>query len=81
VGLLIFIALIALTLLKAEQAYHQCRHHLRKNWIMATVLSFFIILVVLIINDLIETDKIGSFFFLLLALLVNFDLDKAKTTV
>ncbi|MEM9850007.1 MAG: O-antigen ligase family protein, partial [Bacteroidota bacterium] len=47
VGLLIFIALIALTLLKAEQAYHQCRHHLRKNWIMATVLSFFIILVVL----------------------------------
>ncbi|MEM9886017.1 MAG: O-antigen ligase family protein [Bacteroidota bacterium] len=74
IGLFIFIGLICVALLKAEQAYHRSRNALRKSWIMATTLSFFSILVVLIINDLIETDKIGSFFFLTLAVLVNLDL-------
>jgi len=79
-GLLFFVLLCFSALLKAEQAYHRCANSLRKNWIMATALSFFVILTTLIINDLIETDKIGSFFFILLALLVNFDLDREKET-
>ncbi|MEM8523220.1 MAG: O-antigen ligase family protein, partial [Bacteroidota bacterium] len=79
-GLFFFVLLCFVVLLKAEHAYHRCVNALRKSWIMATVLSFTIILVTLIINDLIETDKIGSFFFLLLALLVNFDLDREKET-
>lgn len=75
-GLLIFLLLCAVTLLLAERAYHQCVHPLRRSFIMTTTLSFAIILIVLIINDLIETDKIGTLFFLQLALLVNFDLQK-----
>ncbi|MEN0050359.1 MAG: O-antigen ligase family protein [Bacteroidota bacterium] len=81
VGLFFFVMLCFAALLKAEQAYHRCVNALRKSWIMATALSFFIILTTLIINDLIETDKIGSFFFILLALLVNFDLDRKKEMV
>jgi len=77
-GLFFFVLLCFAAILKAEQSCHQCVHPLRKSWIMATVLSLSIILITLIINDLIETDKIGSFFFLLLALLVNFDLDREK---
>ncbi|MEL6720627.1 MAG: O-antigen ligase family protein, partial [Bacteroidota bacterium] len=79
-GLLFFVLLCFTALLKAEQAYHRCVNALRKSWIMTTVLSFSIIMITLIINDLIETDKIGSFFFILLALLVNFDLDREKVT-
>ncbi|MEM1328650.1 MAG: O-antigen ligase family protein [Bacteroidota bacterium] len=77
-GLLIFLLLCVGTLLIAERAYHLCRHPLRKSFIAATTLSFFTILVVLIINDLIETDKVGTFFFLWLALLVRFDLEKGE---
>lgn len=79
-GLIIFLLLCATTLLLAERAYHQCIHPLRRSFIMATTLSFAIVLIVLIINDLIETDKIGTLFFLQLALLVNFDLRKRLET-
>jgi O-antigen ligase len=77
-GLFLFLLLCIVTLLLAERAYHHCRNPLRKTLISATTLSFLTILVVLIINDLIETDKVGTFFFLQLALLVRFDLDREK---
>jgi hypothetical protein len=38
------------------------------------LLSTVVIDAFLIINDLIETDKVGSFFFLAMAILVNQDL-------
>jgi hypothetical protein len=41
---------------------------------MAALLSFIVILSILILNDMVETDKIGSFFFFVLALLVGLDL-------
>ena len=45
-----------------------------KHMAMMALLSLIIILSLLIINDLIETDKIGPFFFMNLALLINLDL-------
>ncbi|MEO1715385.1 MAG: hypothetical protein AAFU60_18810, partial [Bacteroidota bacterium] len=48
--------------------------------VMMTLLSLISILVILIVNDMIETDKVGSFFFIYLAILVNFDLGLATWT-
>jgi hypothetical protein len=41
---------------------------------MMAMLCIIIISVMQLINDLIETDKVGPFFFMSLAILVNLDL-------
>jgi hypothetical protein len=73
-GLLIFVFLCCYTLLFGEKLYHDIRNPERKAMAMAALLSFIVILSILILNDMVETDKIGSFFFFVLALLVGLDL-------
>ncbi len=73
VGFLIFMALVFYTLILGERVYHNSTGF-ERSFAMASTLSFFIILLLLLINDLIETDKIGSFFFMQMAVLVNLDL-------
>ncbi|HMQ46302.1 MAG TPA: O-antigen ligase family protein [Saprospiraceae bacterium] len=73
-GLLLFVLLLAYALLHGEQLYHQTPQASDKRMVMAVLLSLIVIAALLLINDLIETDKIGSFFFLALALLVNLDI-------
>ncbi len=71
-GLLLFIVLVIFALLYGESAYHRQTDPSRKAVLMASMISLIIILSFLIINDLVENDKIGSFFWINLALLVNF---------
>jgi O-antigen ligase len=73
-GLLIFLALIFWVLLRGESTYHSSADPRDRQIVMMFLLSFIIILALLIINDLIETDKIGPFFFIAMAVLVNGDL-------
>ena len=74
-GLLIFLALLVAFYLRAEKLYHALAAYPERQSIVLTVLlSTTIITAFLLINDLIETDKIGSFFFINLALLINQDL-------
>ncbi len=71
-GLLIFLVLVCSALLLGEQGYHALPQGQARQAVMTALLSLVIILALLIINDLVETDKIGPFFFINLALLVNF---------
>lgn len=73
-GLLFFLLPAFAALLYGERVYHRLRDKRSKQAVMMITLSVFVILVLCVINDLIETDKIGSFFFMHLAMLVNFDL-------
>lgn len=73
-GVLLFILLLAYALLHGERLYHQTSNASDRRMVMAVLLSIIVIAVLLLINDLIETDKIGSFFFMALALLVNLDI-------
>ena len=73
-GLLFFVLLAFTTLIYGERLYHRLSAKKEKQSVMMLLLSFIVILILCIINDLIETDKVGSFFFLILAMLVNFDL-------
>ena len=74
IGLIWFILLCATVLWIGENAYHRTKSAKDKSYIVAALLSFVIIISVLIINDLIETDKVGPFFFITMALLVNWDI-------
>jgi O-antigen ligase len=78
-GGIIFLGLCFFGLLKGEDIYHQSNDLNHKRMAMTVLLSFVIILMLIIINDLIESDKIGPFFFMNLAVLVN--LDKANDTM
>ena len=82
-GMLIFIALSFYALIRGERIYHEAPNPTRKSIIMAVLLSFIVINAFLLINDMIETDKMGSFFFIGLAVLINADIanqrDKENT--
>ena len=45
---------------------------------MAIFMCMIVISLLLLINDMIETDKVGSFFFICLAILVNIDIQQKK---
>ncbi len=79
VGLIIFIGLIILIILYGERLYHVLTDEKEKNYIMAATISTVVICALLIINDLIEVDKVGPFFFLNASLIVLFDM-KGRTS-
>lgn len=71
-GFLLFLVLMAVTLLTAERLYHQtARHPALRNVVLAATLSLVVIIFHLLLNELIEVDKIGSMFFVGLALLIR----------
>ncbi len=76
-GLILFLIFIFYVLIKAEQVYHKTRGSY-KGILLATLLSFVIILILNLINDIIETDKIGSFFFLYCAIITNLDISTSE---
>ena len=78
-GMLIFILMSFWVLIKGEQIYHESKEKsLRRDIIAGVLLSTVVIDAFLLMNDLIETDKVGSFFFFNMAVLVNMDLLNRK---
>ncbi|MCB0707477.1 MAG: O-antigen ligase family protein [Saprospiraceae bacterium] len=77
-GLLFFGILCFVVLAYGELIYHQTKDVVQKKWIMACTLSFFIILALCLINDLVETDKVGPFFFMNMAFLLNQDIKNRR---
>ncbi|MGI4761564.1 MAG: O-antigen ligase family protein [Janthinobacterium lividum] len=80
---LLFCILVGTALLTAERLYHATRQQpdLRRL-VLAVSLSFVIIVFHLFLNELIENDKVGSIFFVALAMLIRSStwLEEAQTT-
>jgi len=70
-GVLIFVVLIFVVLLQAEQLYYRLPSLEHRNILLAALLALVVIFAFLLMNDMVETDKVGSFFFLLLALVAS----------
>ncbi len=73
-GLFFFLLFCVLTMLRGQRIYHQTRDIGRRRMLIAALLAFILIAMLMLMNDFVETDKIGSFFFLCAAILVNIDL-------
>ncbi|MBK7935687.1 MAG: O-antigen ligase family protein [Lewinellaceae bacterium] len=73
-GLLFFLIFSAVVMLKGEQIYHRTRDAGRRRVLMSALLCFILIDLLMLMNDLVETDKVGSFFFMSAAILINIDL-------
>ena len=75
IGFLIFVVFLFAIFIRGERLYHRLsKHPFRQQVVMTCLLSTVIISAFLLINDLIETDKIGSFFFINLAVIIRQDL-------
>jgi O-antigen ligase len=67
-GLFIFLALLFVTLILGEKAFHSSVHQEDRQIIMTALVSLIIIMSLNLINDMMETDKVGSFFFIAIAI-------------
>jgi O-antigen ligase len=75
-GLLFFLLFNFGVLLLAEKTYHDTKDKKTRHVILMMALSFTVINALLLINDMIETDKVGTFYFFCAAILVNIDLKR-----
>lgn len=77
-GLFIWMVLLLYVLYLGQRLYNQFKEPEYKNLVMAVTLSIITIIVNISLSDLIEADKIGTSFFLFLAILVNLDIYRRK---
>lgn len=79
-GLLIWLVLIISVLMLGQKLYYRCSGE-TKLLALTLTLSFITILVNISLSDLIEADKIGTMFFLIISLLVTIDINSRKKIV
>jgi len=70
IGLILFSILLFGMLLKAEQLYHQLQNNFYRSIAITTGIILVMIATVNFLSDLIETDKIGSLFWLSLGIIL-----------
>ena len=72
-GMLIFLALTFAVFIYGEYIYFKMKSRENKRAIMILLLVMFSIIINLLLSDMPESDKVGPFFFMGIALLVLFD--------
>ena len=81
VGGIIFLILSMALLVFGERLYHRTIDPMDKALVMATTIGLVIIFALNLINDILETDKVGAFFLTYAAILVIIDLNNRKELV
>ena len=74
VGLFLFMTLVAYILILPQTLFHRTRNPVLRSAIIGAGLCLFIIIFHLTLNELLEVDKIGSFFFMAIAFLIKLDI-------
>ena len=69
---LLYLALIYYAFVTVQRLYHSVKNRAEKDMIIAAGLCFFNLVMVLLINDVVESDKEGSFFYISLAIIAAF---------
>lgn len=77
-GLLFFLGFCFTVMFMGQQIYHRTPEPGRRRILVSALLSFMLIALLMLMNDFVETDKIGSLFFLCAAVLVNCDLNSHR---
>ncbi len=72
IGLVLFLLFCVVTVIKGETIYHATKGSEDRALVMAALVSIIVIMVNLLVSDMIEVDKIGTIFFMNIAILVNY---------
>lgn len=78
IGLLLFLSICITAILRGQFLYHQS-DGFEKQLVMASLVCLIMVLTINVINDMVESIKTGSFFFLSLAFIVQADILFQKT--
>ena len=78
IGMLLFIGIVFYTFWVAQRVYHKAQSSSQRLLVAGLLMLLTVIDAFLLMNDMIETDKVGSFFFFSMAILVNLDLRQQK---
>lgn len=70
-GLFFYLLFCVVVMLRGESLYHSTRTLWRRNMLMAALLCFVLTNLLMLMNDFVETDKIGSLFIMSAAILAN----------
>ena len=73
-GLVFYLLFCVVVLLKGEDIFHRTLDKSRRRTLVAAILCFSLTNLLMLMNDFVETDKIGSLFILSVAIIVNIDL-------
>lgn len=73
-GLIFYLLFCVVVMLKGEQIFHRTFDKSRRRTLVAALLCFSLTNLLMLMNDFVETDKIGSLFIMSVAILVNVDL-------
>jgi len=73
-GGFIFLILIVVLLIYCQRVYHETEDLRDKAIIMAASIGIIIILSLNLINDLLETDKVGAYFFAYASIIVLYSI-------
>jgi O-antigen ligase len=76
-GLVFYLLFCVVVMLKGEEIYHNVADKSRRRTLVAALLCFSLTNLLMLMNDFVETDKIGSLFILSVAILVNIDLNRS----
>lgn len=74
IGLFIFLMLTIGILINGQRIYNQTVNRNERRYVLGIFLCIIVIYSNTFLSDLLETDKIGSFYFICIALLVNQDI-------
>lgn len=80
-GMLIFILFSVVVMLYGERVFHRTEVGWKRRMVTASVMCFILIDLLMLMNDLVETDKIGSLFFMSVAMLVNLGMKEEGGTM
>lgn len=70
-GLFFYLLFCVVVMLRGESLYHSTRTLWRRNMLMAALLCFVLTNLLMLMNDFVETDKIGSLFIMSAAILAS----------
>ncbi len=74
IGLAIFIFLTAVIFIYGEKIYHRIQEEEDKRIVLGVLMVFAMVYINLLLSDMMESDKVGPFFFIGLALLASYDI-------
>ncbi len=72
IGLILLFLIIFLPLFVSQKAFLLQKGQNGRYWVMAAALSYFATAIMILINDLLEADKVGPIFFLSAAIIVYY---------
>jgi O-antigen ligase len=73
-GLVIFVLVTLISFVYGEYIYYKMKTRENKRAVMILLLVMFSIIINLLLSDMLESDKVGPFFFMVIAMLALFDL-------